>query len=1151
MASQEHPHRQSLYEEPPEWPLDEEDDAYSATEDVMASYTPAAKSETPTPLPVPGAWDAPVRKPSIEVVSQAAVQRELAPMLRQQEASPNAKDTSAEAVSKWLSAHPPWQSNGVMRDWSSVSELVQPRETLSPITTEVESNSTNSPSRPRERSGTDASLHSLAPSTSADTEVARGAGAPAAAEDAESVGSLTSPHTAHEEVGSPAPALIGAGDTSLNQSLADDQSTTTVRPPEPTPSERARLAASVQLAGFKYEARMPLVNQPRSPSLMERMAYLSGLGYRVQRAASGPMVHADDVASTGELDRGAFLDPLPAEPTPDTEAAEASGERGAKPAQDTGQHVLDTVQEDWVSADGHGSAEHDGKIWTPPPPIMTRSAMLRGAEAMTWSAVPDSSTPDSSMDATAGVDRVPSGAADAAKSPAPAPAPAASPARAPPRANVSTEEEEEARMVDSSEPAWRPVEPRAAPEQVLEPAFEPSDYSMDASREPALEPIPEVPDSSLESLPMPSAPAEAMPSVPAAEAMPSAPVAREMPSVPASSGGSVAAPLDATVLRNAPMLNSSGSMPWISEGTSFLGGQTDADVSASRDEPSVSEVVPAIPPNMVPASVSEPVELGSPSPDVSLSLLNTAPSLPMLGLPVRTPGDWSTDVFFDAALRNTYVDGAATQSPAGKEAPLVEIKPLFADGRRDGRRRYRLPSNGYKDPSNLFYRGRIQPDSLQYSPQADLGEFQYVVDRNVERIGQPKRRAAEKPEPKPEAAGEQPFLPPLDLCLPEERGEVPMPEEEDDWDSDDEWAFGLGVHGWDVPRVRSAALPLSYVTRPNTVLARGRPVKKRDVDPVFYAGCSKTSRRPDGFAPPPDVEDERRKPVQTWNFEDDDQSMSEDEAPEPARAPEPTGAPRSRAAAAAAKEHARAKAARTHAAPMPSAQGFNAQPPRQAPPNIFQTHAPPNVFQTQPQAPPPAPEPQAAPAAPREVPPQAEARMPDGVDLLGSMPKKPAYMTWFRRKQPKGGEPTEPPVGGEPTEPPTEQPAAPGPTMQEADPPRRSTAAETTYSATTGRTFRDGPPIAEPSAPGKYHLAGTVALPKLNVARRPEQRLRGETGCPETELARIKALLAQPTREPAPARAGIIKTLPLSGAVPPAGRILVVEERKAMVRSVM
>ena len=94
-------------------------------------------------------------------------------------------------------------------------------------------------------------------------------------------------------------------------------------------------------------------------------------------------------------------------------------------------------------------------------------------------------------------------------------------------------------------------------------------------------------------------------------------------------------------------------------------------------------------------------------------------------------------------------------------------------------------------------------------------------------------------------------------------------------------------------------------------------------------------------------------------------------------------------------------------------------------------------------------------------------------------------------------------------------------------------------------------PGFEPTQPGKYHLAGTVSLPTLNVARTAEQRARDETGLPETEPALIQSLLAAPSSSTVRARAGIINSIPFVEEAVPPGQVLVAEERKVLVRPVM
>ena len=113
--------------------------------------------------------------------------------------------------------------------------------------------------------------------------------------------------------------------------------------------------------------------------------------------------------------------------------------------------------------------------------------------------------------------------------------------------------------------------------------------------------------------------------------------------------------------------------------------------------------------------------------------------------------------------------------------------------------------------------------------------------------------------------------------------------------------------------------------------------------------------------------------------------------------------------------------------------------------------------------------------------------------------------------------------------------------------PRTSTS--TTQTHKYGRRIKR--PGFEPTQPGKYHLAGTVSLPTLNVARTAEQRARDETGLPETEPALIQSLLAAPSSSTVRARAGIINSIPFVEEAVPPGQVLVAEERKVLVRPVM
>ena len=142
--------------------------------------------------------------------------------------------------------------------------------------------------------------------------------------------------------------------------------------------------------------------------------------------------------------------------------------------------------------------------------------------------------------------------------------------------------------------------------------------------------------------------------------------------------------------------------------------------------------------------------------------------------------------------------------------------------------------------------------------------------------------------------------------------------------------------------------------------------------------------------------------------------------------------------------------------------------------------------------------------------------------------------------------------GAPETKPKPRNAAAAGPASERGSAPGGAsprTSTSTTQTHKYGRRIKR--PGFEPTQPGKYHLAGTVSLPTLNVARTAEQRARDETGLPETEPALIQSLLAAPSSSTVRARAGIINSIPFVEEAVPPGQVLVAEERKVLVRPVM
>ena len=194
-------------------------------------------------------------------------------------------------------------------------------------------------------------------------------------------------------------------------------------------------------------------------------------------------------------------------------------------------------------------------------------------------------------------------------------------------------------------------------------------------------------------------------------------------------------------------------------------------------------------------------------------------------------------------------------------------------------------------------------------------------------------------------------------------------------------------------------------------------------------------------------------------------------------------------------------------------------------------------------APPPAP----PPSAPLPPSPSLAARESEEKKAPGKDTDK-KFSAWLKRMVHAQGKES-PPERAASSSPPA---AAAGPASERGSAPGGAsprTSTSTTQTHKYGRRIKR--PGFEPTQPGKYHLAGTVSLPTLNVARTAEQRARDETGLPETEPALIQSLLAAPSSSTVRARAGIINSIPFVEEAVPPGQVLVAEERKVLVRPVM
>lgn len=547
--------------------------------------------------------------------------------------------------------------------------------------------------------------------------------------------------------------------------------------------------------------------------------------------------------------------------------------------------------------------------------------------------------------------------------------------------------------------------------------------------------------------------------------------------------------------------------------------------------------------------------------------------LSMLGAVADRSDVFNFETYFEASLQRIRQEMNAGMSHAWRAPPSAAgTEPPT---RLDAERRKSEPPGARKSvpAHDLFHNAPPINARTFASLVMALNEFSYVVDDDGSAV--PTHRAHAPP---PDGEHAAPELPPLDPLLPEEHelmGHTPPGATRDR-----RWTF----HGMDSPMLGEAMpadvrLPLDFVTKPNSVLSRGRPVKKTHPN-IFYASNAETRRyrqraRPAGLSVRPPYEDdggEYSMEGGVGDSDDDEFSQSMAQPPRPAYVPPkgpaaPPPPPRSDAPKATllGDYAARPEPRTTRAPPMPAPASASASASASA------AHAARSSFSSSPPPPPrpssearqgrrsaPSFAPSAASATPSSVPPPSQPRVsihePESDVHADSLPKKKRgkdekkFATWFKRR----------------AYPPSKEDPAPTPSRASSPEaaPRSSTAsrapgqASPRTSTSTNNTMKFGRrtirPGFEPSQPGKYHLAGTVSLPTLNVARTAEQRARDETGVPETEPALIQSLLAAPSSSTVRARAGIIKSIPYIGdAAPPTGQVLVAEERKVLVRPVM
>ncbi|WFC99497.1 hypothetical protein MYAM1_002242 [Malassezia yamatoensis] len=471
--------------------------------------------------------------------------------------------------------------------------------------------------------------------------------------------------------------------------------------------------------------------------------------------------------------------------------------------------------------------------------------------------------------------------------------------------------------------------------------------------------------------------------------------------------------------------------------------------------------------------------------------------LSMLGNVVQTQTPFHMQSYFDVSLQRvqTEVDNdnwslfMAPGAAGTSSAPVTESQKEAVYGRQRRSPHLAIAS---------------------MSPMDNLDEFTYILHDGASQHPSLRSRPINQ-----DKAQSVPMLPPLDTFLPEEREIIgaPLPAPPTPplsmYPEQVQGLFG----DWDLGDAHTTtALPLKFVTRPNSVLSRGRPVKKFEGGgSIFYASLPDT-RRKTFFAQPPPLP--QSQPFKTWNFEDEDEEWDY---------PQHTDANQQGASSVPSE-----LPFRNAEGPQPSA--LDASEPAAAR-QAYEGDAHAGIADTS----------TTYPGANKKR--KAKKQVHTKYMANEGTPQK--HGPWWRRK---GASPTKP------TKTTSDPNHAANPTQTASAPtnldhvPRNSTST----SATTKHARRTGPPGFEPSQPGKYYLAGTVSLPTLNIARTPEQRARNETGLSETEPALIQALLAAPSSSTVRARAGIIKTLPFTEeVVPPFGQVLVAEERKILVRPVM
>ena len=276
--------------------------------------------------------------------------------------------------------------------------------------------------------------------------------------------------------------------------------------------------------------------------------------------------------------------------------------------------------------------------------------------------------------------------------------------------------------------------------------------------------------------------------------------------------------------------------------------------------------------------------------------------LSMLGAVADQSQDFHFETYFEASLQRIREEMGRTAT-----APLAGAVPL------------------QRTTENDFFHNAppINVRSLG-SPVMALDEFSYVVDNDGAALLRTSTR------PPPDVSKQVPELPPVDMYLPEEHevmGDAPRSS------YDQRWTFPymesplIGERSEPMPT--DAKLPLDFITKPNSVLSRGRPVKKTHPS-MFYASLPQSRRhryRVAETGPASVLQDD--EPAQDEEDVDDDpfsQSMMAPHTPAkpaiPSKATSPPAAPK-------------ATLLGDYAAPRPKPAARPKEAPRQAPPRTM------------------------------------------------------------------------------------------------------------------------------------------------------------------------------------------------------------------------